>query len=81
MSISLSFRTEEQVRDQLDRIAESLDRNRNWVINEAIGNYVEQYAWQLAEIAKGEADLKAERIISTEQLRSRLRSRAKKKAS
>ena len=56
MSISLTFRTEENKRDQLDKVAGSLDRNRNWVINEAIDSFLELYRWQLEEIEKGIAD-------------------------
>ena len=66
MSTSLSFRTEESVRDEIDKIAESLDRNRNWVINKAIESYVEQYNWELQEIDAGLADIEAGRTISAE---------------
>jgi predicted transcriptional regulator len=49
-TISLSFRTEESKRKRLDQIAERLDRNRNWLINEAIENYLELYEWQIEHI-------------------------------
>ena len=45
MTIQISFRTEEKVREELDRIARSLDRSRNWVINEAIANYIDLHKW------------------------------------
>ena len=41
MSTLISIRTDEDSVAALDLIAESLDRNRNWVINEAIQNYLE----------------------------------------
>ena len=79
MSISLSFRTEEETRDQLDQIATSLDRNRNWVINEAIENYLELYKWQLEHIEQGIRDSERGRTFTTQEVRARiLKAHAKK---
>jgi predicted transcriptional regulator len=70
MSISLSFRTDESVRDELDKIAEDLDRNRNWVINEAISNYLALYRWQVKHIEEGIRDSDAGRTYSPEEVRA-----------
>jgi predicted transcriptional regulator len=70
MSILLSFRTEESVRDELDKIAENLDRNRNWVINEAINNYLALYRWQIDHIEQGMRDSDAGRTHSPEEIRA-----------
>jgi predicted transcriptional regulator len=72
MSIALSFRTEESTREELDRIAGVLDRNRNWVINQAIESYIDTYRWQLEHIGQGIKDSSAGRTFSTEQVRARL---------
>lgn len=72
MSVALSFRTEESTREELDRIAGVLDRNRNWVINQAIESYIDNYRWQLEHIEQGIKDAKAGRTFSTEQVRARL---------
>jgi predicted transcriptional regulator len=82
MSISLSFRTEENTRQQLDQVAESLDRNRNWVINAAIENYLDLHRWQLEHIEQGIRDSDEGRTHSTAEIRARLHkrhTRAKKK--
>jgi predicted transcriptional regulator len=68
----LSFRTEEETKELLDQIAASQDRNRNWVINEAIASYVDLYKWQTEEIEKGAADIKAGRTLTTGQVRARI---------
>ncbi len=73
MSISLSFRTDEQIKEKLDRAAKAQDRNRNWVINEAIQSYLELHQWQLAEIDAGIADSNGGKGYTTAELRSRLR--------
>lgn len=77
MSIALSFRTEQNTRDQLDRIAESLQRNRNWVINEAIAAYLDLHRWQLKHIEQGLRDAEASRTYSTAQVRARMAKKAK----
>lgn len=87
MSVSLSFRTEESTREELDQIAKSIDRNRNWLINEAIENYLELYKWQMNHIEEGIRASDEGRTYSTEQVRAMLSKRhqdtlkGKKKAS
>ena len=56
--VTLSFRTEEEARDRLDRLAEALKRDRSFLINEAIGQYLDLLDWQEAQIRAGieEAD-------------------------
>lgn len=77
MSIPLSFRTEQTTRDELDRIAESLNRNRNWVINEAILAYLDLYRWQLEHIEQGLRDIEEGHTYSTAQVRARLAKKAR----
>lgn len=72
MSVTISFRTEEQLRDDLDRVAGSLDRNRNWLINQALSRYLELHEWQVEQIRKGMADSDAGRTYSTAELKARL---------
>ena len=69
----VSFRLEDSVRDEIDKIADSLDRNRNWVINKAIEGYVEQYHWELQEIDAGLADIEAGRTISSEEFEANVK--------
>ena len=71
MSVLVSLRTEESTVERLDKIAASMDRNRNWVINDAIASYIELHDWQAAETQKGIADTHAGRTITTDELRAR----------
>lgn len=43
---------------QLDALAQALDRSRNWLVNDAIDQYLAVQAWQLEHIQQGldEAD-------------------------
>lgn len=42
MSVSVS----PEKQQKLDAIASSLDRSRNWLVNQAIDHYLEIYDWQ-----------------------------------
>ncbi len=72
MSITISLRTEEKTVEEIDRVAEALDRNRNWVINDALASYLETQRWQVDEIKQGIADTEAGRTYSTKELLERI---------
>jgi predicted transcriptional regulator len=48
----LTVRISDDVRDQLDRLARSTKRSKNYLAAEAIASYVAQNAWQVAIIEK-----------------------------
>jgi predicted transcriptional regulator len=50
---TLTFRTDRKQKQALDAIASMLQRDRSFVINEAIEAYVELHAWQAAHIEQG----------------------------
>lgn len=50
---NVSFRVEAGKVDSLDAIAEVLDRDRSYVLNEAISAYLEIYRWQVEHIKEG----------------------------
>jgi predicted transcriptional regulator len=49
----ISFRIDETKRDKLDLIADGQKRDRSFIINEAIDNYLDVYNWQIEHIKKG----------------------------
>jgi predicted transcriptional regulator len=55
---NVTFRLDRQKRAALDTIAAGMDRDRSYVLNEAINLYLEMHQWQIQEIQKGieEAD-------------------------
>jgi predicted transcriptional regulator len=50
---TLSFRTDEDRRDRLDRLAAARRRDRSFLINEALDQYLELQDWQEAQIRAG----------------------------
>ena len=50
---TITFRTDARSKMALAAIAAGLDRDRSYVLNEAISNYLEIHQWQVAHIKEG----------------------------
>jgi RHH-type transcriptional regulator, rel operon repressor / antitoxin RelB len=50
---TISFRLESEKREALDAVASALDRDRSYIINEAIEAYLDVQRWQMEHIRKG----------------------------
>lgn len=50
---TITFRLDSEKRKSLDEIALLLDRDRSFVLNEAINTYLEIHSWQLDHIKEG----------------------------
>lgn len=56
---NVTFRLDSEKRAALDTIAAGMDRDRSYVLNEAISLYLEMHQWQLEEIQQGVAEADA----------------------
>ena len=66
-STVVTVRLDAGVKARLEALARSTRRSRSWLAAEAIAAYVEQQAWQIAEIEAGLAELdRGEAIDETE---------------
>ena len=77
-SITLTVRTEKEVRDRLDQTAGALGRNRNWCMNEAFEQYLDLHQWQVEHIRKGMASGKT---YSTEEVTEHFKKREEQRKS
>lgn len=48
-SATITVRLEDEVKDRLDRLAESTRRSKSFLASEAIREFVENNEWQIAE--------------------------------
>jgi len=69
---TITFRTDETRKTELDLLAKSLNRDRSFIINEAIDNHLTMYDWQIRHIKQGLADVNAGRVISHEDVKTRI---------
>jgi predicted transcriptional regulator len=50
---TLTSRVESKTRDALDALAAALERDRSFVMNEALNAFIETHNWHLAHIEEG----------------------------
>ncbi len=67
---NITFRLESEKRAVLDTIAAGLDRDRTYVLNEAVDLYLEVYQWQIAEIEAGIAEADAGDYATDEEVQA-----------
>ncbi len=50
---TISFRLDSEKREALDAVASASDRDRSYILNEAIDAYLDVQQWQIEHIRKG----------------------------
>lgn len=65
---NVTFRLDSEKREALDAIASGIDRDRSYLINEAIAIYLEMHRWQLEEIQRGVAEADAGDFATEEEV-------------
>lgn len=61
---TMTIRIEPEVRTSLDAIAAAADRDRTWVVNEALTAYIETQRWQIEHIRQGVREADAGKFAS-----------------
>lgn len=68
-----SIRADSQTMEALGRIAEAMDRSRNWVINDALKAYVEDNAWLKEQVTKSRREIAEGKGIPHDEAMARMR--------
>jgi predicted transcriptional regulator len=69
---TISFRLDEDKLKALDGLAETVDRDRTYLLNEAVSNYLELQAYHQSLIRAGLKAVKEGRTIETSEVRARI---------
>ena len=69
-SATVTVRLSQNVKDGLERLAQSTKRSRNFLAAEAIAEYVAVNEWQIAGIEKALRDLDAGKTIPHERVKA-----------
>jgi len=70
MSVAISIRLPDKIVNELDDLADSIDRSRTYIIRKAIESYMQEYADYL--IALERLRDKDDEIISSDEMREKL---------
>ena len=54
---TITIRTDPQIEEQLTAVAKAMERSRNWVIEEALKQYLATQAWQIEGITQAQLSL------------------------
>jgi predicted transcriptional regulator len=54
---TITVRTDPEIAAQIASLAEAMDRSRNWVIEDALRQYIETQSWQIEGIKQAQASL------------------------
>ncbi len=66
---TITFRIDTDKREGLDTIAKASDRDRSYVLNEAIDLYLDVHQWQIEHIEKGLRQAKARQFATAAEVR------------
>lgn len=58
----ITVRAAKDVVDEIDALAAAMDRSRNYVVNQALRQYLEANAWQIERIREGIAAARDGRV-------------------
>ncbi len=58
-TVTIAVRTSREQKEQLEALAESMDRSTNYLVEEAIAAYLRENAWQVEAIGKAVAQAAA----------------------
>ncbi|MBD2610880.1 MAG: CopG family ribbon-helix-helix protein [Nostoc sp. ZfuVER08] len=67
---NITFRIDSDKKAALDAIASGINRDRSYVLNEAVAAYVEMYQWQIDQIQSGITEANAGDFASDEEVKA-----------
>lgn len=70
---AFTVRTDPETAKRLDKLAAQLDRSRNYLVNQAIKEYLDLHAWQIEKIEEGIAAADRGELVPHEDIFSELR--------
>ena len=67
---TVTFRTNRKKVKALDRLAQALDRDRSYLLNEAVDQYLSVHEYHLRQVREGLAQARAGKLIDYEQVKA-----------
>ena len=69
-TVTLAFRVPGEKAAALEKLAESTERDKSWLLERALDEYLVSQAWQIAAVEEGIADAEAGRMVPHEKVRA-----------
>lgn len=65
---NITIRTDKELIDKISALAKSMDRSRNWVIEDALASYIDLQEWQIRKIKKSMQQAREGKLIPIEEV-------------
>lgn len=75
---NITIRTDEDTADKIKSLAEAMDRPRNWIIEDALKQYIADQSWQIEGIKQAQRSLQDGKGTSFDSTVKKLRTRIKR---
>lgn len=66
---TITFRIDTEKTQAVDAIAAGLDRDRSYILNEAVDAYLEAHRWQIEHVREGLRQAKAGKFASEDEVK------------
>ena len=76
---TISFRIASEKVDELDALAKSMDRDRSYLLNEAIDGYLKYQRYFVAEVNKGIEEADQGKLVDHEVVKQRIQALIRKR--
>ena len=76
---NITIRTDDEIAEKIGSLAKAMDRPRNWVIVDALKQYIAEQAWQIEGIKQAKKSLAKGDGIAFDVVMKRLRTRINRK--
>ena len=76
---NITIRTNEQIAEQIGKLAKAMDRPKNWVIEDALKQYIAEQAWQVEGINQAQKSFAMGESVALETVVKKLRTHIKRK--
>jgi predicted transcriptional regulator len=71
-TVTLSARVPEDFRNQVDELAKALNRDRAWVVEQAVRRFLAEEAAFIAAVRRGREDIQAGRFVTHDEMEAEL---------
>ncbi len=76
---NITIRTNDEISEKISSLAKAMDRTKNWVIEDALKQYIAEQSWQIEGIKQAQESLAKGQGIAFNKVMQRLQSKISRK--
>ena len=64
----LTIRVNSELDSRLDQLGKTLHRSKSYIVEQAISQYVDENAWQIAELTQAEDEIQQGKFVASDEV-------------